>query len=595
MQLNLLPMHSRIPFSLAVCFGLGLALVPDRAAYAWSIGSQLDNRGCHERITAEALRRVRMSLGTAPALTPTRDQAALIDAVQFAPPTDMVHDLAGMALLLGVRDNDLKGQNPLDTLNLVEVHGSHDTQQEHCIRSLTDDDNPGNVTALAACRAFIVQRATEALAGLDANGVVDPSVRMPLQIYASFAGSISPSLPLFYVRMGQAMHALEDGFTHTYRTADGIHPTVVLNYVEYVSGGSVDINRDGPNHRASLDHCDNPDPTIARNYKMAIEAATELLAVALDPARTREQKIAAFEVVNAKYLTYQESGCTHDNQWCDAIERKITDSGCNAGRGPAPWSFAVLLGLALFFVTRRRASHASLLLALSVSVSVSVSTSAQADDAPPAPAPAPAPKPVGDAKPAIKVEPKTVDDAKSARAGKEPGREEATPTIKEVKAVREDKRLGNKWGFAGSIGGSVDKGAGNLTAGLRYRISEKWITGIDAEWNPWITSVPIAAKAGAANLYATLIRRFPMRFDRVNLRTSLHLGVSTLLFDVPGAPKYSTGPYISFAPLGIDYDLGGSVRIVLDPVEIALPVPYVGLIPLYYEQFRLMIGLQIGA
>ena len=49
------------------------------------------------------------------------------------------------------------------------------------------------------------------------------------------------------------------------------------------------------------------------------------------------------------------------------------------------------------------------------------------------------------------------------------------------------------------------------------------------------------------------IRRYPMAFDRVNLRSSLHLGTSTLLFDVYGAPRYSTGPYAAVSLLGIDY------------------------------------------
>ena len=100
--------------------------------------------------------------------------------------------------------------------------------------------------------------------------------------------------------------------------------------------------------------------------------------------------------------------------------------------------------------------------------------------------------------------------------------------------------------------------------------------------------------AGVATLSGTLIRRFPMKFDRVNLRSSIHLGASTLLFDVYGAPKYSTGPYGAVTPLGLDYDLGGHVRIVWDAIEIALPVPLVGQLPLYYEQFRMMIGVQIG-
>jgi hypothetical protein len=101
-------------------------------------------------------------------------------------------------------------------------------------------------------------------------------------------------------------------------------------------------------------------------------------------------------------------------------------------------------------------------------------------------------------------------------------------------------------------------------------------------------------RTGVATVSGAVTRRFPMRFDRVNLRTTLHLGVSTLLFDVYGAPQYSTGPYVAFSPLGIDYDLGHSVRIVWDPMEMALPMPLVAQIPLYYEQFRMMIGLQIG-
>ena len=313
-------MHGRITFWLAI--GLGFALSPIRVADAWSIGSQLDNLGCHERVTAEALRRVRVVVSTAPVLVPTRDEAALIDAVQFAPPEDLVHDLGGMSLLLGVRDNDLKGQDPLDILRLVEVHGDPDTQQEHCIRDLDDDNSAGNVSALLACRAFIVDTATEALAGLGADGVVDPINRMPLQVHVSFAGKVTPSLPLFYVKMGQALHALEDGFTHTYRMPDGSHVTVVLNYVEYVTGGSPDVARDGPDHLSALDHCDTLDPTVVRNYQMAIDASTELMTVALDPSRTRLEKIAAFDAVTAKYLTYEESGCTLENHWCDAVEEK---------------------------------------------------------------------------------------------------------------------------------------------------------------------------------------------------------------------------------------------------------------------------------
>jgi hypothetical protein len=197
--------------TLLLVIGAPLVLaLQSQPAHGWAIGSQLDNAGCHEPITAQALRTVRATLGTAPALTPSRDEAAMIADVLFAPPTDFVHDLAGMTLLLGVRDNDLKGINPLSSLDLIQVHGSPTTQQEHCIRSSSDDNADGNRSALAACQAFIVNTATEALDGLDASGKVDPTHRIPFTLFVAI-GRIKPQLPLFYVRMGAAMHALEDG------------------------------------------------------------------------------------------------------------------------------------------------------------------------------------------------------------------------------------------------------------------------------------------------------------------------------------------------------------------------------------------------
>ncbi len=574
------------------------ALLVPAEARAWGIGSQLYLPGCHETITANALRNARLAVATAPHITPTSNEAALIDSVQFEPPSDLISDLAGMTLLLGVRDNDLKGNNPLDSLSLIEVHGDPETQDEHCIRAATDDDLPGNASALAACRAFIVLRATEALDGLDMAGTVDSNVRMNLSVYVSFAKHTDPKLPLFYVKMGQALHALEDGFTHTYRTPDGNRITVVTNWIDNVSGSAANEGRDGPIHLAALDDCKSTDPVVMRNYDMATKAATELLTIALTRTMPRAKKIEAFEELTAKYLTYQ-AGCTFENDWCDAPEPDVaTAGGCTVGRGSGslPWGTMLLIAAVVIAVTRRRAAIA----ACSVAVLALATQPSIADTKPPAPAPAPAPTPAtapatGSEAPAVPVVPTEPGDRKDAIEGQEPGRDEKTPTVTEIKEVREDKRLGNKFGFAAMLGGSVVHGAGVVAVAGRYRLNERWVFGLDLEWNPWVTSVPLEVKAGSLNIYGTVIRRIPMKFDRFNLRTSLHLGTATQLFDVYGSPKYSTGLYIAFTPLGIDYDLGGSVRIVIDPVEIALPVPHIGAIPLYYEQFRLMVGIQIGA
>jgi hypothetical protein len=539
-----------------------------RIAGAWAIGSQLDSTGCHEPITAEALRRVRLERTTAPPITPTRDEAALIDDVLFSPPADFVHDLAGMTLLLGVRDNDLKGIDPLSSLDLIQVHGDPATQHEHCIRGPADDGTAGDQQGIETCRAFIRDLATAALDGLDANGTVDPDIRIRFVVYVGLAGRITPSLPLFYVKIGAAMHALEDSFAHTYRSADGIAVTSMLNWVDLV-GTDYDEARDGAPHRAELDRCWQPDAVLARNYELSIQAAAELLSVALDPALTRDQKIVQFDAVTAKYLTYQP-GCSFDNQWCDPPEAQVTSSllSCNSS-GEVTLNALILLVFVIFWLAHRRA-HAGAVLAIVLVAGSAMSASADTAVA-------------------------AVDPVSTTAPTTEPHRDIPTITAAEVKSVRKDKELGNAFGFTASVGGSINRGALFGTIGGRYRLSEHWLVGVDAGWNPWITTAPLKERRGVALVYGTLIRRFPMRFDRVNLRSTLHLGVATLLFDVYGAPKYSTGPYLAISPLGIDYDLGNHVRLVIDPVEFALPVPVMGQLPLYYEQVRLMVGIQIGA
>src|SRR5690242_16118721 len=113
--------------------------------------------------------------------------------------------------------------------------------------------------------------------------------------------------------------------SHTYRTADGMRITTVLNWIDLVSG-HYDEARDGPGHRAELDRCwDASDPTIHRNHDLAVQAATDLLAAALDPALPRDAKIQQFDAVTARYLAYQP-GCSSDNQWCNPTEAHVTNS-----------------------------------------------------------------------------------------------------------------------------------------------------------------------------------------------------------------------------------------------------------------------------
>jgi MYXO-CTERM domain-containing protein len=563
-----------------------------RPAAAWTIGSQLDNTGCHERITTLAFRAARMMFQTAPVIAPTADEAALIDDAQFAPPADFVHDLAAMSLLFGVRDNDLKGHNPLDTLQLVQVHGNPDTQEEHCIRNKDDDGTAGDPAALERCRQFIHTRIAEALQGLAADGTVDPAHRMTLAIYVSFAGRVDPMLPQFYVKLGQAVHALEDGFTHTYRTTDGAHVTTVMNWIDYVSNAGASPERDGPPHVAGMDHCEGSDPLVARNFTNATAAATALMEIAMDPSKTSDDKLAAVDALTAQYLTYQP-GCDFTNNYCNAPEANVVapSTGCNASGAGAGWFVAIAIG-ALGVLRRRRGLVIVATCAIAGSVAAQPAGSGSGSGSGSMPGPVVTDAPAN--APAVPATPDKPADAAAVGQGHEPGRDVKTPTVNEVEKIREDKQLGNPFGVSFMLGGSFVHGALAGSVGGRYRLDERWTLGLDAEWNPWITSIPWALKAGAGSVYGTVIHRYPMKLDRVNLRTTLNLGVSTLLFDVAGAPKFDVGPYVGLSPLGIDYDLGNSVRLVFDPLSVSVPVPHLGLIPLYYEQFRTMIGIQIG-
>src|SRR5206468_9571171 len=134
-------------------------LAPPASAY--TVASAI-TRGCHEEITAAALRQVRAELPTAPALAATRDERALIDDAPFTIDDDL-RDLGGAALLYAVRDNDLKGNDPADSFDLVPVTADPALQREHCLRAPDQDEPDGSLRALADCAAFIHSRAAEAL------------------------------------------------------------------------------------------------------------------------------------------------------------------------------------------------------------------------------------------------------------------------------------------------------------------------------------------------------------------------------------------------------------------------------------------------
>jgi MYXO-CTERM domain-containing protein len=326
-------------------------------ARAYTVSS-LITRGCHEEITTDALREVRLEfpLIAAPLVTSVND-SALIGDLQFTPADDM-RDLGGASLLIGMRDNDLKGKSSTDLSQLAVVQGDPTKQEEHCLRGPDDKEPTGTQTTVAKCQAFILQRFGEAIATLDANGVPDRNQTIRLPIHLAIRGDTVAVLPTFYVRMGQALHAVEDSFAHSYRTPDGTKITVSLDWLDEATS-TVNEETDGPSHRGQLDVCTDPDDLRKLRHQLAVDTATRMLRAALDPSLNAAGKMAAAQGIIDDRLAYQP-GCNFANKWCAAPEEAYGNTSlisCSStgaqSRAWLGWA-AALIFLATLFKRRRK-------------------------------------------------------------------------------------------------------------------------------------------------------------------------------------------------------------------------------------------------
>ena len=198
----------------------GVLLVAS-SARAYTVETVITN-GCHEAITFAALRGARAATtAAAPLLPVTGDDQAMVQDLPYTAPSDM-QDLGAVALVLGVRSNDLKGLSPEDLDSLAGVQSDPTTQDEHCLRDYQDLEPNGTPDAVGQCRAFILGKVSEAVTYLDADGDPTASQRVGLDVSLSLRGEVTVPLPGFYVSMGQALHALQDSFSHSYRTSDAL-------------------------------------------------------------------------------------------------------------------------------------------------------------------------------------------------------------------------------------------------------------------------------------------------------------------------------------------------------------------------------------
>lgn len=316
-------------------------VLASRPARAFQIESPV-TAACHEELTARAVEHAAFPDVTQ-APRGTEDQRRAMNDLTFSLPH---RDVWTLALLFGVRSNDVRDFAPKDLSALSAVHNDPADQPAHCMRGPQHDGPDGDIAALAACRAFI-------LGELAVGGLLEESIDLAssekVSVFLAIRGRVSIDLPRFAYRLGRALHAVQDGYTHVFRASDETGAiTHVLNWVDFIDD-DYDVTRDGYHHIAPLDDCRRDDSLANRRRLRAIDASTLLLAAIGDPAPGRRARVEA--VLDA--ILARVPGCERANDYCNAIELGEEDSyGCTVAGG------SVLLGVLVlgFVVVRRRAA-----------------------------------------------------------------------------------------------------------------------------------------------------------------------------------------------------------------------------------------------
>ena len=519
---------------------LAFALVcasPDRSARAYTFESPF-GEGCHEKLTIEALRDVRARSNAARPLPASDAERAWIDDLPVDLPRD-ARDLGAASLVAGVRHNDLKGAASLEPSELAHAHGDPNAQREHCLRAPEHDEPRGTPRALEACRDYILERFELAVRhGFDASGQVDPEARTRLEISLDFRGRIQVPMPLAYAELGQALHAVQDSFSHAVRSDDGLRVRVLLNWIDYAHE-RLDEPRDGPAHRAPLDACEDLDELRRLRWQRAFEASTALLHAAFQDDLAPDEKLERAHAVLDRYLSY-EPGCDASNRYCDAPELsyEIANLGCAVRSTGAPThrsaTAMALCTIALVASARRRRRAPRSIIAVLL-LSFALTSRASAD------------------------EPTQHTSPFAARA---------------------------------AVSASIDEMGAALALGGRYRLTPAWLAGLDAEWNPWASMETARVQPGALNIYATGVFRAPVNAS-LALRITAHAGISTLLFDMYGAPSGSIGPYFGLSLLGLEVPLSHNLILTLEPADVAIAIPHISGIPYARRQYRATLGVEL--
>lgn len=327
---------------------LALGLLISQSAHAFSIGSAFAD-ACHERITVEALRGTSFDFSETDAQRPVKSEEELrlaawllerLGEAAIEPP--VVDERVLNSFLIGVRRPDVEGWALRDLSSIRSLQLDLDGQSAHFLRAQQDTGDEGNASSIATSRAYML-------------GLIDSSrlswvvgadlVNVPTWV-EHYSDVNVPVIEAAYL-LAQALHALQDSFSHTYRTEDVRQINVVMTYLGAFNPDWVERTH-GPQHRVVLDRCELA--TNAPAVAAATQASHELMVATERYWRTGIR--TEVDAVLDRWLTLVP-GCNVDNAYCESPTLKIIEDektrGCSATTGGL-----AVLGALLLLNRRRR-------------------------------------------------------------------------------------------------------------------------------------------------------------------------------------------------------------------------------------------------
>lgn len=335
-------------------------------ADAFTVGSAFSDP-CHESITLEAFEG-RTPIPGGEAFTPKDDAVWLRVAEYLERSLELTLNNDAQRFLLvtvfiGVRHPDQLGFGITDLANIRNIHLDQEGQEFHALRSKDQNGVEGDAAAVAALRAYILATIEEAYAEFQADTFALQTAEV--EFYLEYYGQIDVRVwkPGFLI--GRALHALQDSFPHTYRSADATRIYAVGNYLEGLSNKHREPV-DGPRHSSYLDECKTPEVIALVN---AARMASEDLLDGIG-AYFQTGDIATVEAALDAWITYQP-GCDTTNDYCGTpwedlakLEETHAPLSCatapaRAGRWPTLASLALLLAALMWSLRDRRAPRPS--------------------------------------------------------------------------------------------------------------------------------------------------------------------------------------------------------------------------------------------